>query len=170
MDLTRMHTAGNLELLALRQVAFFCSRNAPAETWQNALAWAAVAREAGTCVISGFHSGIEKEVLRQLLPGSQPLIVILARGLKGTMEPELAEPLAKGRLLVMTRYAESVTHACEESCHQRNRLMMELAAEAVVGFASPGGKLERLLREFSGTKPIHFLSPHPSHAAGDPVL
>jgi hypothetical protein len=39
-------------------------------------------RESGNCVISGFHSQIEKDVLHYLLKGNQPIIVFLARGLK----------------------------------------------------------------------------------------
>ena len=44
------------------------------------------------------------------------------------------------------------THASEETCYQRNRLMLELADEIVIGYASPGGNLERLLGEISDKK------------------
>ena len=52
--------------------------------------------------------------------------------------PEIKAALDANRLMIITRYAYSVTHASEETCHQRNRLMMELANEIVIGFASPG--------------------------------
>jgi len=35
-------------------------------------------REAGRCVISGFHSPIEQDVLHYLLKGKQPVIMALA--------------------------------------------------------------------------------------------
>lgn len=157
MDLRLMHTVGNLELLKLRKIAFLCSRTCPAGTRKSVLSWAERDHPAASCVLSGFHSRLEKEVLQRLVRGHHPLIMVLARGLGGRLEPELSQALERGRLLILTRYAESVTHPSEESCYQRNRLMMELAAEVVVGYLSPGGKLERLCRDFAGKKPILFL-------------
>lgn len=149
---TALHTLGNLELLDLHKVAFLCSRNCPAAARDISRTWAASQRDSGSCVISGFHSSIEKEVLRILLAGTQPLVVALARGLMKRLDPEMERALQGGRLLVVTRYAGSVTHACEESCYHRNRLMVELAEETVVAFASPGGNLERLCREMPAEK------------------
>ena len=61
--------------------------------------------------------------------------------------PEIKVALDANRLLIITRYADSVTHASEETCYQRNRLMLELADEVVICYASPGGNLERLCGE-----------------------
>lgn len=152
------HTLGNRDLLDLYKVAFLCSRNCPATVPASARAWAAAQRASGTCVISGFHSRIEKEVLAELLKGTQPLIVALASGIRKRLDPELQSPLDAGRLLIVTRYAESVTHPWEDSCLQRNRLMMALAEETVIGFVAPGGKLERLVRESPGLN-VSILNP-----------
>jgi predicted Rossmann fold nucleotide-binding protein DprA/Smf involved in DNA uptake len=146
------HTLGNERLLNLHKVAFLCSRNCPPAVVQRSQQWALAQRDSGICVVSGFHSGIEKEVLYHLLAARQPLIVALARGLMKRLEPEMESALEAGRLLVVTRYAESVTHACEDSCLHRNRLMMQLADETVVAYASPGGNLERLCREHPDLK------------------
>lgn len=146
------HTLGNRELLGLYKIAFLCSRDCPASVVLKSRAWAVSQRDEGTCVISGFHSRIEKEVLGHLLQGSQPVIVALARGIMKELDPKLQAPLEAGRLLIVTRYAQSVTHACEESCFQRNRLMMELADRTVVAYASPGGNLERLCAESPAAK------------------
>ncbi len=64
--------------------------------------------------------------------------------------------LDAGRLLIITRYADSVTQASEETCFQRNHLMMELASEIVIGYASPGGNLERLCQGYK-EKTMRFL-------------
>ncbi len=110
--------------------------------------WAIEQREKGTCVISGFHSRIEKDVLHYLLKGTQPIILALARGMMKKWPTEIREALDADRLLIITRYADSVTHASEETCYQRNRLMMELADEIVIGYASPGGNLGRVCGEY----------------------
>lgn len=62
---------GNTELLKLNKTAFLCSRQVSAATVLKCYDWAIVQRETGTCVISGFHSIIEKEVLHYLLKGNQ---------------------------------------------------------------------------------------------------
>ena len=55
---------GNEGLLKLSKTAFLCSRQVPASAVLRCYDWAIVQREAGTCVISGFHSTIEKDVLQ----------------------------------------------------------------------------------------------------------
>lgn len=140
----KMHYLGNRELLGLHKIAFLCSRTCPKEAALKATRWAKEQCAKKRCVISGFHSRIEKEVLSCLLQGDQPIVIVLARGLREPVEPELEGALQSGRLLIMTRYAPTVSHACEEKCLQRNRLMMDLADEIVIAYASPGGGLERL--------------------------
>jgi predicted Rossmann fold nucleotide-binding protein DprA/Smf involved in DNA uptake len=141
------HTFGNHDLLILHKVAFLCSRKCPAAVVLKLFDWAIEQRGKGTCVISGFHSRIEKDVLHYLLKGTQPVILALARGMMKKWPTEFKAALDANRLLIITRYADSVTHASEETCYQRNRLMLELADEVVIGYASPGGNLERLCGE-----------------------
>ena len=149
MTLPSLYTLGNTNLLQQHKVAFLCSRKCPAAVVLKSFDWAIEQRDKGTCVISGFHSRIEKDVLHYLLKGTQPVILALARGMMKKQPPEIKEALDANRLLIITRYADSVIHASEETCYQRNSLMMELADVIVIGYASPGGNLERLCSETS---------------------
>jgi len=142
-----MHSIGNAELLKLHKVAFLCSRKFPEGAALKSYQWADQQREKGICVISGYHSPIEKDVLRRLLKGRQPIIIAMAKGLK-SLDTEWNDPIAAGRLLVISRYADSVSRPCESKCYQRNRMMMELADEIVIAHASAGGNLERLSSEY----------------------
>ena len=137
---------GKDELLKLSKIAFLCSRKVPASVVLKCYDWAIEQREAGKCVISGFHSQLEKDVLHYLLKGKQPIIVALARGLKQKIEPELQEAMDKGRLLIITPFEEKVKRVTEETSAIRNSMMIEIADEVMVGFASEGGKLEVLLK------------------------
>jgi len=150
-----MHSLGNLELIKLHKVAFLCSRKCPEAAALKSCWWADQQRDQGACVISGYHSPIEKKVLGRLLKGSQPIIIALAKGLQ-KLDPELSAHIEAGRLLIITRYADSVSHACEAKCFQRNRLMMDLADEIVIAHASAGGNLERLSGEYNGKKIIRL--------------
>lgn len=80
-------------------------------------------------------------------------ILALARGMMKKWPPEIKAALDANRLLIIPRCADSVTHASEETCFQRNRMMMELADEVVIGYASPGGNLEGVCRS-GGLKKI----------------
>jgi predicted Rossmann fold nucleotide-binding protein DprA/Smf involved in DNA uptake len=143
-----LNMLGNAALLQQHKVAFLCSRKCPAAVVLKSFDWAIEQREKGTCVISGFHSRIEKDVLHYLLKGTQPVILALARGMMKKWPLEIKSAFDADRLLIITRYADSVTHASEETCYHRNRLMMELADEVVIGYATPGGNLERLFGEY----------------------
>lgn len=142
-----MRSLGNIDLLTCYKTAFLCSRKCPGDAAARAFQWADRQREEGTCIISGYHSPTEKGVLERLLPGTQPVIIVLAKGLLN-LPAEFAAPLSAGRLLILTRYADSVSHACEAKCYQRNRMMLDLADAAVVAHVSPGGGLEKLVAEY----------------------
>jgi hypothetical protein len=136
---------GNKALLELNKTAFLCSRKVPASIILKCYDWAIQQREEGNCIISGFHSQIEKDVLHYLLKGNQPIIVVLARGLKQNIEPEFLEPIEKGRLLIITPFEEKVKRVTTETAKVRNQMMIELADKITIGFASEDGKLKQLL-------------------------
>ena len=136
---------GNNELLKLKKTTFLCSRKVPASAVLKCYDWAIEQREKGECVISGFHSQLEKDVLHYLLKGSQPIIIALARGLKEKIEPEFHEPLAQGRLLIITPFDKNIERVTEQTATIRNNMMIEIADSIMVGHVSKGGKLDMLL-------------------------
>lgn len=138
---------GNHNLLKLHKTAFLCSRKVPASVVLKCYDWAIEQRKKGNCVISGFHSQIEKDVFHYLLKGKQPIIVALARGLKQKLEPELVKPMEEGRLLIVTPFENEVKRVTAETAMIRNKMMLEIADELKVGYASKGGSLETLLKQ-----------------------
>ncbi|GAK58311.1 hypothetical protein U27_05285 [Candidatus Vecturithrix granuli] len=143
---------GNRELLAVPKTAFLCSRQVPAAAVLKCYDWAIAQRDAGRCVISGFHSQIERDVFHYLLAGTQPVIMALARGLKTRIEPELRAALAAGRLLIVTPFDSEVRRVTAETAAARNRLMLALADDVVVGYARAGGMLASLIEEITDKK------------------
>lgn len=137
---------GNEMLLELKKIAFLCSRKIPASAVLRCYDWAIAQREVGNCVISGFHSQIEKDVLHYLLKGQQPIILVLARGLKDKLEPEFEKLIEQGRLLIITPFDKTTKRVTEQTAELRNKMMIELADSITVGYTSAGGKLEKLLK------------------------
>ena len=64
--------------------------------------WATDMRNRGECVVSGFCSKLEKDVLHFLLKGSQPIILVLARRMYKTIPLILQEALNENRLLIVS--------------------------------------------------------------------
>lgn len=147
-----MNYLGNKDLLKLPKTAFLCSRKVPASVVLKCYDWAIDQREKGNCVISGFHSQIEKDVLHYLLKGKQPIILALARGLKERLEPAFESALEEKRLLIITPFDKKIKRVSEQTAEIRNRLMVELADKITLGYVSPGGMLEKLLKGIE--KPI----------------
>jgi predicted Rossmann fold nucleotide-binding protein DprA/Smf involved in DNA uptake len=148
---------GNTELLKQTKTAFLCSRIIPSSAVLKCYDWAIEQREKGNCVISGFQSQIEKDVLHYLLQGNQPVIIVLSRGLKKRIEPDLQDAISKNRLLIATSFAETVKRPSVETASKRNRMMFEMAAEIVFGYIKEGGALAKLKSEYESKKKMTLL-------------
>lgn len=146
MNSSHLHTLGNSEILNLHKTAFLCSRSCPAHIVLKAYDWATEQREKSNCVISGFHSQIEKDVFHYLLKGEQPIILTLARGMKKRLEPEIQKALEDSRLLIISPFDESVKRITAQSSQTRNELMADLADEIFVAHASQDGNVEKLIQ------------------------
>ena len=131
--------------------AFLCSKEAPGATILKAFDQAAAWRDSGRCVISGFHSALEKECLAILLRGHQPVVLCPARTI-GAMRlpPEQRQAIEDGRLTVISPFTPLERRASAELGHRRNRFIAALADEVVFGFVTPGGSLARLRDEIQG--------------------
>lgn len=146
---------GNHTLWQLPKTAFLCSRKVPASQVLKCYDWAIAMREAGQCVMLGAHSQLEKDVLHYLLKGTQPVVVVLARGMKKKVEPEWETGIAKGRLLLVTPFPQEVKRVSAITAAVRNRFIIEHADGVVVGQASVGGSLDALLADV--VKPVNRL-------------
>jgi predicted Rossmann fold nucleotide-binding protein DprA/Smf involved in DNA uptake len=149
---------GNKELLKAHKTAFLCSRDIPASVVLKCYDWAIEQRDKGVCVISGFHSKIEKDVFHFLLAGTQPIIMALARGMKARIEPELNKEIDKGRLLIVTPFEKDIKHVTSKTAEIRNRFMIDMADEVAVGFVRKGGMLEPLVLEIQEDKEYKIFS------------
>lgn len=147
-----MEYLGNKEILKHHKTAFLCSRKCPANIILKSYDWAVEQREKGRCIISGFHSQIEKDVFHYLLKGGQPIIMALARGIKKTFEPEIQTALEQNRLLIVTPFDVTVKRITMETSIKRNELMVEIADEIFVAYSSKGGNIDKLLRKIPNNK------------------
>jgi len=152
-----LHYTGNKDLLQHTKTAFLSSRNISPQSVLACYDWATQQRSAGRCVISGFHSQIEKDVLHFLLKGTQPVIMVLGRSLYKKLPEELLAPLKENRLLIISVVSEKTPRQSEETALQRNQYIIENADEVIFGSLDKAGKLFPLYEEFRHTKKIQIL-------------
>lgn len=124
---THIEYLGNQDLLRHHKTAFLAASNIPPEMVLKCYDWAVRMANEGQCVISGFSSHLEREVLHFLMKGRQPIILVLARQIYHEIPSELQSLLEDNRLLII-----SVSKAVRQSkatALARNRYICEIADE-----------------------------------------
>ncbi len=149
---------GNADLLSRHKTAFLCSRTYPAGVVLRIYDWAKDMRESGECVLSGFHSVLERDVLDVLLRGTQPIILAAARGLPKRYPDDVKQAIDNGRLLVISPFPDSVRRITADTACQRNRMMLTIADDIVIGHMSRDGVLAEALSTVDRHKAIVCLT------------
>ena len=144
---TEIYVRGNLDILGEPKVAIFSSRRCPGTAILRTYDLARALRDAGACVIGGFHSSIKKECLDLLLPGEAPVIVCPARTItpyriRGTWRKQIEA----GRMLLMSPFASHHRQTTALAC-KRNNFVAALADLIVIASADPGGNTEDMVRQ-----------------------
>lgn len=157
---------GDRSLLDRPLAALFCSSRCPGDLILQAYDAAQALRDAEVPLIGGFHTPIEEDCLDILLRGSQPVVICPARGI-GRMRNKRAwkEPLAQGRLLLISPFDAAQMRKTKPLAAQRNRFVVDCAAVLLVVHATPGGQTEAAARQaLTQAKPVLTLpSPHNAH-------
>lgn len=153
----RYYYLGNREIINHYKVGFLCSRKVPAEKILKIYDWAIEQREKGICVVSGFHSKIEKDVFHYLSKGKQPIILVLARGLFTRCPKQISELLNSNRLLVISSFDKSVKRVTEKTSTKRNIDIYDICNVLVIGYRATNGKIEKLMVEMTSDQNVIFL-------------
>jgi predicted Rossmann fold nucleotide-binding protein DprA/Smf involved in DNA uptake len=149
---------GDLAILRSCTLAWFCSVKCPGDLILKTYDLARALREAQIPVIGGFHSPMEKECLKLLLRGNQPVIICPARSIWSRLPGEWKLPIDQGRLLIVSPFEEKHRHPTAELAQERNEFVAALADNIFVAHAFPGSKTERFCQSvISWKKPLFTL-------------
>ena len=123
---------GNKVLLKMKKVGFLASRKISTLSILPTLDWAMqVCKQKDIVIVSGFHSKMERDVLKFLLQGECGIIVVLARGMYRKLPKQYEEAMLQNRLLIISYEKESVIRVSEASAHKRNNYVREIADEFI---------------------------------------
>jgi predicted Rossmann fold nucleotide-binding protein DprA/Smf involved in DNA uptake len=136
-----LHAVGPAGILERRKTALFCSARSPGAAILRAHDAVRRMRDEGVTVISGFHSPIEKECLRILLRGNQPIIICPGRAIESMRIPtDCRTAFGAGRILFLSPFSRQPKRVTKESALRRNEVVAALADEAYVAHVAEGGQ------------------------------
>ena len=135
---------GNTELLTMPKTAFLASGTIAPDVVLRCYDWATGEHEG--CVVSGFSSKLEQDVLHFLLKAKTPVIMVLARRLYKEIPAELKAPLEQGRLLIISTTA--AVRQSRTTALARNRYICEMADHIMMVGVTEDSSLYGLQKEF----------------------
>ncbi len=142
-----LQMVGNAALLSHpNKTAFLSSRQISAADVLKCYDWAVQVRNSDCSIISGFQSPLEKDVLKFLLRGKVPIILVLARSLWETVPEDLCPAVGAGRLLIVSPVAAARASAATATA--RNRWILDNCSSLVLGSLNPSGRLASLVAAF----------------------
>jgi predicted Rossmann fold nucleotide-binding protein DprA/Smf involved in DNA uptake len=142
---SKLIALGNLAILSEPKTGLFCSVRCPGDAILGAYDSARKLRDEGVTVVSGFHSPVEKECLRIMLRGKQPIVICLARAFgKIRLPSDWRRALESGRLLLLSTFDKWPPRPDKNSTAYRNECVAALSDEVLIIHATPGGEIERI--------------------------
>ena len=134
--------SGKLELLDRKAIAFLSSRTIATDKVMACYDWATSLNAETDCVVSGFQSPIEQDVLHFLLKNRIPVVVVLARAMYKQIPEELEEAYNDGRVLFISI---SITpRVSKATASIRNKYVVDLAQEVLFGMLAEKSSLNEI--------------------------
>ena len=155
-QLPEFKSRGNLHLLEEPLTAFFCSARCPGDIILKIYDLARAMRDSGVPVVSGFQTPMEREFLRLLLRGKQPVVICPARSIENMRIPADWQPaLEEKRILILSCFPGHRQRPTAGAAEQRNDLVASLASQVFIAHAALGGRTEALARKLAAVgKPL----------------
>lgn len=130
----------------LKKTAYLCSGKYASRSVLASREWAGGAAQRGECIISGFQSELERNVLEILLRTKAPIIMVLARCIYPNCPNAFKEAVEEGRMLICSQFEDDNSAVTFERAYKRNKLVIEYADKIVIGHVSKGGMIDSLLK------------------------
>lgn len=132
---------GNKDLLNVPKTAFLAASTIPPDMVLKCYDWATQMANEGKCVVSGFHSYLERDVLHFLAKGKQPIILVLARQIFKQIPIGLQPLIDANRLLIIS--VSNATRQSKATAHSRNKYICEIADQILfVGISEKSSLFE----------------------------
>lgn len=136
---------GNMGLLERRKTAFLCSSKTTSRNVIESFDWATCV-STDACIIGGFQTKLEKDVLQLLLKRHIPVIIVLARKMYKNLPAEIMNAIERNEALVLS--ISNLSRNTKESAWKRNKFVMEQADDIVFGALDISSSLYSLAHQY----------------------
>jgi predicted Rossmann fold nucleotide-binding protein DprA/Smf involved in DNA uptake len=140
-----MEYLGNKDLLNMSKTAFLASSTIPPDMVLKCYDWATAKHEG--CVVSGFSSRLEQDVLHFLIASKQPVIMVLARQMYKQMPQELQSLIDENRLLIIS--VSNTVRQSKATAFERNKYICEMAEQILFVGVTEKSSLYPLYNKYS---------------------
>ena len=140
---------GNLDLLKRQKTAFLCSSKTTSRDILKSFDWATSVPK-DSCIISGFQTKLEKDVLQLLLKRHIPIIIVLARKMYKELPVEIQSAIDGNEALIL-----SLSHLSRNSkpgALARNKYIISIADSVVFGALNPSSSLAALAKDIDNER------------------
>ncbi|RGU38254.1 hypothetical protein DWW78_02175 [Alistipes indistinctus] len=138
------------------KIAFLASRTISSESVLKCYDWATEQKELGRCVVSGFHSKLEKDVLHFLLKTQTPTILVLGRASYKKLPQKFEVAIVDGLLQIIS--VSNSPRQTKETARLRNEYIISIADEIVFASLNEQSSLYPLYRQVKTlNKPVTLL-------------
>ena len=135
---------GNLDLLGHPKTAFLCSSKTTSRDILKSFDWATSVPK-DSCIISGFQTKLEKDVLQLLLKRHIPVIIVLARRMYKMLPAEMQSAIDSNEALIIS--LSHLPRNSKQSALARNKYIISIADNVVFGALDPTSSLTNLVEE-----------------------
>ena len=90
------------------------------------------------------------------MKGKQPIILVLARGIKKRWPVEIKKAIEEERILVISPFDKDVKYITQETANLRNEIMTEIADEIFLAYYTQNGNLHNLIERLKNKKISSF--------------
>jgi hypothetical protein len=90
------------------------------------------------------------------MKGKQPIILVLARGMKKHWPVEIKKAIKEEKLLVISPFDKNVKYITQETANIRNEFMTKIADEILIAYYTPNGNLYNLIERLKNKKISSF--------------
>lgn len=149
------HCFGNNELLKRRLTGFLASRTVQTDKVLACYDWATGLDPNVDCVVGGFQSSMEQDVLHLLLKCKVPVIIVLARRYYKDLTDDILPSYNEGRVLFISlndEYKTTRANACI-----RNRYVAQISSKVVFGMYSEKSSLAQIYHSTKKIKEVQII-------------
>lgn len=140
-----MEYFGNKKLLNMPKTAFLASSTIPPDMVLRCYDWATEKHDG--CIVSGFSSKLEQDVLHFLIASKQPVIMVLARQMYKQMPQELQSLIDENRLMIIS--VSNTVRQSKATALARNKYVCEIANQILFVGVTEKSSLYPLYNNYS---------------------